>query len=197
MVCLHENVPLIRMGDFDVGCYDQSWIGAEIRHAADRVGDVAGGFSTEVAESVIRFLRDHCRGNVIGLDAVAEQVRCCLRAIGRPGVAGALELKAPPVYVHLGELASRSGGGFELGFYAIFSARLELLLRPGIRSLTLGGLEAAIDLLAGSQPVPGEKGKRGVIATRDRLRGEIVDFARAAVRRHVRGVGVVRLTVER
>ena len=127
MVCLHDNVPLIRMGEFDIACYDQSWIGAEIRYAADRAGEGGGHFSLEVAASVIRFLSDHCRGNVIGLDAVAEQIRCCLRAIGRPEVAGALELKAPPVYIHLGELASRSGGGFELGFYSIFGARLELL----------------------------------------------------------------------
>ena len=191
MVCLHQNVPLIRMGEFDIGCYDQSWIGSEIRHAADRAGEDGGQFPFDVAESVIRFLRDHCRGNVIGLDAVAEQIRCCLRAIGRPGVAGALELKAPPVYVHLGELASRSGGGFELGFYAMFGARLELLLRPGMRSLTLGGLESALDLLLGPQCE-----SRREIAERERLRGEVVEFARVAVRRYVREVGLLRLTVE-
>ena len=69
MVCLHENVPLIRMGDFDIGCYDQSWIGSEIRYAANRAGEGGGQFPVDVAESVIRFLRDYCRGNVIGLDA--------------------------------------------------------------------------------------------------------------------------------
>lgn len=191
MVCLHENVPLIRMGDFDIGCYDQSWIGSEIRYAANRAGEGGGQFPVDVAESVIRFLRDYCRGNVIGLDAVAEQIRCCLRAIGRPEVAGALELKAPPVYIHLGELASRSGGGFELGFFTVFGVRLDLLLRPGIRSLTLGGLDAALDLLVG----PDRYGKLESVA-RDRLREEIVDFARDSVRRHVREVGVLRLTIE-
>ena len=106
-------------------------------------------------------------------------------------MAGALELKAPPVYIHLGELASRSGGGFELGFFTVFGVRLDLLLRPGIRSLTLGGLDAALDLLVG----PDRYGKLESVA-RDRLREEIVDFARDSVRRHVREVGVLRLTIE-
>jgi hypothetical protein len=191
MVCLNDNIPLIRMGCFDIGCYDPKWISSEIRHAADQIGEVGEQFPGEVAESVIGFLREHCRENVISLDLIAEQIRCCLRAIGRPHVAEALRLNAPPIYIHLGELASRAGSGFELGFYAMYGNRLELLFEYGVRVLTLGGLEDALDRLLGS----GQKSRRARVC-RDRMRGEMVDFARQAACLHARDSQSISLTVK-
>lgn len=196
MVCLNHNIPLIRMGDFDIGGYDEAWIYSEIRSAAARVGDVEAGFSSDVAGTVIGFLRDHCLQNVVGLDLVASQVRCCLRAIGRSDVARSLKLMAPPVYLHLGELTSRSENDFELGFYRIFGARLEALLRPGVRHLTLGGVEVALDMLRGPQEGLGRRKAEKEIVVRDALRDEIIAFAREALRLYGHHDGGITLVVE-
>ena len=185
MVCHHDDLPLIRLGGYDIGDYDTSWISVEVRAAAMRTGSADALYSSEVAESVLGYLRHYCPRNVVDLELVAGQVCCCLRAIGHPEVAEALDLKAPPVYVHLGEIASRSAGSIELGFFQLFRSRLAGLLGPRVRSLKLGGLDAALDTLTDGL----DEGAR------ETMRDEIVQLAREMAIDLADG-GDVRLTVE-
>lgn len=178
MIALSSQLPLLRVGRYDVPPGDGEWLEAGLRRAAREAGRDEWWPAGDVARGILGWLRDSFPGTVITLEELSVRVRSTLENIGYEEIAARLHLAPPRLDVSLHDLAREAGGGFELEFFRLLEARLNELESLGVRTVILTNRRDGVKHL-----------RRAKYWTRScrALEQEILQFLRVRVERAGRG----------
>jgi hypothetical protein len=163
----------LRIGDHETADYQPAWLVEVLQQAALGAGYPDWQHQHDITAAVFTWLERSHPGAMVTLDELFQKLTTALRQTGYPRVAAQLELTAPPLAIHLPELARDCFG--ELAFFARLEKRLQPLTTGTVRTLVCTGLAEAALLLSPSV-IAGKRRRSG----RDPLTigGEIRDFIR-------------------
>lgn len=136
MISLKNRLPFLRIGTYQLACYEQSWLRRSILDAAQRAGHDEWWFADDVARSVMLYLQDRFPGTAITIEELSGKIRAVLGKIGFKDVAAAVALQPPAMEVCLLAIA-REAEGSELGFFQLLDSRLAELRGLGVRQIDL------------------------------------------------------------
>jgi hypothetical protein len=146
MIALPSNLPLLRVGRYDLTAYEPSWLENSIREAAKSAGHGEWWFACDITRSLMLYLRNKFAGTVITLDEMAHRLRQVLERIGFKDIGDRLKLTPPLLQVSLHELALESDG-FELRFFQLLEIRMAELIDLGARHIRLSHTRRGVKTL--------------------------------------------------
>ncbi len=151
MICLPNQLPLLKYGDHDVVHYESRWLKDSIRAAAARAGHDDWWFATDIARAVIEYLRERFPSATITIEQLYEKIARVLNYLGWKDIASQLEAKPPPLRVSLVEIAELAGEGYELVFFGLLRQRISDLAFTGSQQIHVHGLRMAVKRLSGAK----------------------------------------------
>lgn len=173
MICLPHHLPLLRIGEHETADYEPEWLEQVLREAAQGAGCPHWAHQRDMAEAVFDWLKRSHVGAVVTLNDLFERLAGALRQTGYPRLAEQLNLTAPPLALHLPEVAADCFG--ELAFYTRLERRLQPLRTGAVSTLVCSGLaEVALQLA----PPPASRRRRKALRTPLMIGCEIRDFIR-------------------
>jgi len=173
VICLPHHLPLLRIGDHETADYEPGWLEEVLREAAHGAGYPHWNHQSDMAEAVFDWLKRSHVGAVVTLNDLFERLAGALRQTGFPRLAEQLDLTAPPLALHLPEVAADCFG--ELAFYTRLERRLQPLRTGAVSTLICSGLaEVALQLA----PPPAPRRRRQPLRTPLLIGCEIREFIR-------------------
>lgn len=124
MIALPAQLPLLRVGRYEVTTYGQDWLEENIRCAARAAGQGDWWFTPDIVRSLLIYLRERFAGSAITLEELSVKIRSVLKAIGFQDIGNCVELVPPALSFSLDDLAREAGEGFELRFFQLLDARI-------------------------------------------------------------------------
>ncbi|MDB6135489.1 MAG: hypothetical protein JWM59_3732 [Verrucomicrobiales bacterium] len=138
MIALPSQLPLLRVGRYEVAAYSQDWLEENIQCAAQAAGERNWLFTEDIAFSLLVHLRGHFAGSAITLEELTGKIRALFEKIGLGEIGQCVDLVPPALSFSLDDLAREAGEGFELRFFQLLDTRIRELaaLRAPCVSLT-------------------------------------------------------------
>jgi hypothetical protein len=146
MIALPSNLPLLRVGRFELTAYEASWVEESIRNAAREAGHDQWWFASDITKSLMLFLRDKFAGTVITLEEMNGRIRQILSRIGFKDIGDRVNLAPPLLHLSVQDLALEADG-FELRFFQLLEARLAELMELGTRRISLSHTRTGVKTL--------------------------------------------------
>lgn len=137
MIALPAQLPLLRVGRYEVTTYSQDWLEENIRDAARAAGQGDWWFTPDIVRSLMIYLRERFPGTTITLDELTVKIRSVLEKIGFTDIGDRVALTPPALSLSLDDLAREAGEGFELRFFQLLDARLTELATLGAPAIAL------------------------------------------------------------
>ena len=137
MIALPAQLPLLRVGRYEVTTYGQDWLEENIRDAARAAGQADWWFTPDIVRSLMIYLRERFPGSTITLDELTGKIRSILEKIGFTEIGDRVALTPPALSLSLDDLAREAGEGFELRFFQLLDARLQELADLGAPAVSL------------------------------------------------------------
>ncbi len=137
MIALPAQLPLLRVGRYEVTTYGQDWLEENIRDAARAAGQGDWWFTPDIVRSLMIYLRERFQGTTITLEELTEKIRTTLEKIGFQEIGERVALTPPALSLSLDDLAREAGEGFELRFFQLLDARLLELAALGASDVAL------------------------------------------------------------
>jgi len=168
MICLPNQLPLLRYGTHEVVQYESRWLTDSILHAAEKAGHEDWWFAKDIARAVIEYLRERFPSSFITIDQLYDKIAKVLNHMGWTDIAAKLDRKPPPVKISLIEISELAGNGYELEFFRILQRRIKDAAQAGSNQVLLFGLRDCIKHL--------RRARRWTLAC-DQLRREVIEFS--------------------
>ncbi len=168
MICLPNQLPLLKYGDHEVVHYESRWLRDSIRAAAEKAGHDDWWFASDIARAVIEYLRERFPSATITIDQLYDKIERVLKFMGWKDIAAELEAKPPPLRISLVEIADLADR-YELEFFRLLKRRLGDLSITGSQQIQVYGLRPAVKRLRAAKRWSSHC---------DTLRSEIVHFVR-------------------
>ncbi len=146
MIALPSQLPLLRVGPFELTTYEGSWIATCIRSAAARAGHADWWIAEDIARGVVAYLETRFPATAITIEQLEAKICRTLEKIGFQDVAAEITVDPPMIRVNLHDLA-RQSEGIELVFFKLLDHRVCQLQTVGAKKLSLTGTKAAIKQL--------------------------------------------------
>jgi hypothetical protein len=146
MIALPSQLPLLRVGPFELTTYEGAWIATCIRSAAARAGHQDWWFAEDIARGVVAYLKTRFPATAITIEQLQQKICLTLATIGFQDVAAEVTVDPPLIRVNLHDLA-RQSEGIELVFFQLLDHRVSQLQTVGAKKLSLTGTKAAIKKL--------------------------------------------------
>lgn len=146
MIALPSQLPLLRVGPFELTTYEGSWIATCIRSAAARAGHQDWWIAEDIARGVVAYLKTRFPATAITIEQLQQKICRTLATIGFQDVAAEVTVDPPLIRVNLHDLA-RQSEGIELVFFQLLDHRVSQLQTVGAKKLSLTGTKAAIKQL--------------------------------------------------
>jgi hypothetical protein len=172
MIALPSQLPLLRVGRFDLAAYDSEWVEEGIREAAREAGHEEWFFAADITRSLMIYLRSKFPGTVITIEELNRRLQQILEKIGYQDIGNRLCLLPPEIQVSLRDIAHEADG-LEMGFFQLLGERLEEMLGLGARRITLSHTRDGVKLLRAARHWSGKCGE---------LEQEIIGFLSARMR---------------
>lgn len=137
MIALPAQLPLLRVGRYEVTTYGQDWLEENIRDAARAAGQGDWWFTPDIVRSLMIYLRERFPGTTITLEELTGKIRSILEKIGFTDIGDRVALTPPALSLSLDDLAREAGEGFELRFFQLLDARLQELSDLGASAVAL------------------------------------------------------------
>jgi len=167
MVCLPDQLPLLKFGNQEVVNYEARWLADEITKAARRAGHADWFFAADITRAVIEYLRHRHPRNTITIEELYHKIEHVLEYLGCGDIAQSLEIAPPPLRISLSELAHDAGTGYELEFFRLLGERIASSEGSGTGQILCDGLKGAVKRLRSTPRWNGEC---------DLLASEIAEF---------------------
>ncbi len=184
MVCLQDQLPLLKFGNQEAVTYEARWLSDEITKAARKAGHPEWFFAGDITRAVIEYLRHRFPRNTITIEELYGKIERVLEFLGCDDIARTLEIAPPPVRISLSDIAVDAGSGYELEFFRLLRERLAESEGSGATQILCDGLRSAVKQICSACRWNGEC---------ERLAAEIGEFlTRELVRRRVGGeLGII------
>jgi hypothetical protein len=147
MVCLPDQLPLLKFGNQDAVSYEAHWLADEITKAALKAGHDDWFFAGDITRAVIEYLRHRHPRNTITIEELYLKIEHILEYLGCDDIARTLEIAPPPMKIALHDIAREAGSGYESGFFKILGERLEHSEGAGVGQILCEGLRGAVKRL--------------------------------------------------
>ena len=125
MICLRNNLPLVRLEDGDVVEFDHGWLGVALAEAALEAGHAKWQHTRDVVVSIALFLELDYDGTTVTHQQIAALIETAVSELGYGEIAPHFRLAAPPVRISLDDVARDAGHSYELRFFDILRTRLQ------------------------------------------------------------------------
>lgn len=168
MICLPNQLPLLRYGTHEVVQYESRWLTDSIMAAAQKAGHEDWWFAHDISRAVIEYLRERFPSTFITIDQLYDKIARVLDHMGWTDIAAKLDRKPPPLKISLVEMAEVASDGFELEFFRILTRRLQDVSQTGCQQVLLFGLRDAVKHL--------QRARRWTLAC-EMLSREIIEFS--------------------
>lgn len=146
MIALSSNLPLLRVGRYELTAYEPSWVEDSIREAAKEAGHDEWWFACDITKSLMLFLQNKFAGTVITLEEMNRRIRQILEKIGFKDIGDRVNLCPPLLHLSLHDLAVEAEG-FELRFFQLLEDRLAELVHLGARRITISHARRGVKTL--------------------------------------------------
>jgi len=146
MIALPSNLPLLRVGRYDLISYEPAWLEESIKDAAKQAGHNEWWFASDITKSLMLFLRNRFEGTVITLAEMNQRIRQVLAKIGFEDISERIKLVPPLLNLSLYDLAVEADG-FELRFFQLLERRIAELVELGARQISLSQSKAGVKTL--------------------------------------------------
>ncbi len=144
MVCLQDQLPLLKFGNQEAVTYEARWLSDEITKAARRAGHADWFFAGDITRAVIEYLRHRFPRNTITIEELYGKIERVLAFLGCDDIAQTLEIAPPPVRISLAEIALDAGDGYELEFFRLLGERIAESESSGTTQILCDGLRSAV-----------------------------------------------------
>lgn len=151
MIALPAQLPLLRVGRYEVTTYGQDWLEENIRDAARAAGQGDWWFTPDIVKSLMIYLRERFPGTTITLEELTGKIRGILEKIGFTDIGDRVALTPPALSLSLDDLAREAGEGFELRFFQLLDARLRELADLGASDVSLTGAHDGVKRLCATK----------------------------------------------
>jgi hypothetical protein len=169
VVAFKEEFPYLRCDSGQLFEFNQDWLHAAIKRAADQAGYPRWWLTDHVTESIAFYLRLRNDESVVPFDQLSQTVHYVLKVIGYKEIIPYFVPSPPPVSFSLLEVAKEAGAGYELAFFDGLEKRIGALLTARVDSLHLCDLQACVKHL---------RGTKTWTRACDALREEVIYFVR-------------------
>ncbi len=143
MIALPSQLPLLRVGPFELTTYEGAWIAKCIRAAAARAGHEDWWIAEDIARGVLVYLEQRFPATAITIQELEDKICRTLAKIGFDDVAAHVSVDPPLIRVNLSDLA-RQSDGIELVFFQLLDHRVTQLQTVGAKRVSLTATKAAI-----------------------------------------------------
>lgn len=168
MIALPSNLPLLRVGRYELTAFEPAWVEESIKSAAREAGHDEWWFACDITRSLMLYLRHRYPGSAITLEEMNRRIRQLLSKVGFKDIGERLRLAPPLLQVSLHDLAIEAEG-FELRFFQLLDERLAELMHLGARRISLSHARLGVKTLQAA---------RHWTARCDALEQDIVHFLR-------------------
>lgn len=146
MIALPSELPLLRVGRYELTTYEPAWLEESIKDAARKAGHDEWWFACDITRSLMLYLRNKFPGTAITLEEMNGRIRQILGKIGFKDIGDRVNLAPPLLHVSVHDLALEADG-FELRFFQLFEERLSELMDLGARRITLSHTRRGVKFL--------------------------------------------------
>ncbi|HWB04778.1 MAG TPA: hypothetical protein VG796_17245 [Verrucomicrobiales bacterium] len=146
MIALPSQLPLLRVGRYELSTYEAEWLEESIKDAAREAGHDEWWFACDITRSLMLYLRNKFAGTAITIDEMTRRIRQILGKIGFKDIGDRVNLAPPLLQVSLHDLAVEAEG-FELRFFQLLEERLAELMELGARRITLSHARRGVKTL--------------------------------------------------
>lgn len=136
MIALPSDLPLLRVGSCEISSYEPEWVASCISEAAKQAGHNDWWFATDIARSLMIYLRNRFPGTAITLEEMTARLQHTLAKIGFVDISIRVRLTPPLLHFSLDDLA-REAEGFELRFFQLLDSRITELRGLGARHIAI------------------------------------------------------------
>lgn len=151
MIALPAQLPLLRVGRYEVTTYGQDWLEHHISSAARAAGQGDWWFTPDIVRSLMIYLRERFPGSTITLEELTAKIRHILDKIGFNEIGERVALTPPALSFSLDDLAREAGEGFELRFFQLLDARLQELADLGAPAVALTAAHEGVKRLCSAK----------------------------------------------
>lgn len=151
MIQLREDIAWVRRDDGRLTALDADRLAEELTAAAAVAGQTDWWMADAIATAVQQFVRDELADRVVPARELPNLVAVVLLALGHTAVAAAYTDRQRRAEIRLDDLATQSGGGFELAFYRQLNAVLDAATRERRAFLRMRGLRSCVMRLRGAR----------------------------------------------
>lgn len=151
MIALPAQLPLLRVGRYEVTTYSQDWLEENISNAARAAGQGDWWFTPDIVRSLMIYLRERFPGSTITLEELTGKIRHILSKIGFNEIGEQVSLVPPALSLSLDDLAREAGEGFELLFFQLLDARLRELSDLGAPVVALTNAHEGVKRLCAAK----------------------------------------------
>ncbi len=148
MIALPSQLPLLRVGRYELVTYEAAWVEESIKDAAREAGHEEWWFACDITRSLMMFLRNKFAGTAITIEEMNRRLQQILGKIGFQDIGDRVRLSPPRLHVSLQDLALEAEG-FELRFFQLLEERLSELMTLGARCITLSHARLGVKTLRG------------------------------------------------
>jgi hypothetical protein len=146
MIALPSQLPLLRVGRYELTTFEAEWVEESIKDAAREAGHEEWWFACDITRSLMMYLRNKFAGTAITLEEMNRRIRQILGKIGFQDIGDRVNLAPPLLQVSLHDLAMEAEA-FELRFFQLLEERLEELMELGARHITLSHARRGVKTL--------------------------------------------------
>lgn len=146
MIALPSNLPLLRVGRYELVTYGAEWVEESIKDAAREAGHDEWWFACDITRSLMLFLRNKYAGTAITLEDMNRRIQQILSKIGFKDIGDRVQLSPPQLNLSLHDLALEADG-FELRFFQLLDERLAELVQLGARHIALSHSKKGVKTL--------------------------------------------------
>ncbi len=151
MVAFKEEFPYLRCDSGQLFEFNQEWLHAAIKRAADQAGYPSWWLTDHITESIAFYLRLRNDEPVVPFSQLSQTVRYVLKVIGYKEIIPFFAPAPPPISLSLVEVAQAAAAGYELAFFDGLEKRIAALILAGTDNLQLVGLHACVKHLRGAK----------------------------------------------
>jgi hypothetical protein len=146
MIALPSQLPLLRVGRYELTTYEAAWVEDSIKDAAREAGHDEWWFACDITRSLMMYLRNKFPGTAITIEEMNRRIRQILAKIGFQDIGDRVNLAPPLLHVSLHDLAMEAEG-YELRFFQLLEERLAELMELGVRRITLSHARRGVKTL--------------------------------------------------
>jgi hypothetical protein len=150
MIQQQEDLTWVETADGRRTPFDEARLIASIQTAANRVGHSSECLAESVAAAIHLYARDCTRDQTIETTEIEDVVASVLHMLGYDDIESAYLQRRQLGEIHLDDLVSRSGAGFELNFYHQLDHALQSAADKELALLHVRGLRACVMRLRGA-----------------------------------------------